>query len=456
MRVISVLETLQNTLAPFLPLEKRADMNQKIQDFVRQYRGEIAAQTFVPGKSVIPPSGKVIDEAEVALMIEAALDGWLTTGRFNDQFEKRLAEFLGVNHLLTVNSGSSANLVAFSTLTSPRLGARAITKGDEVITTAVGFPTTVNPALQFGAIPVFVDADPVTYNIDARLVEAAITPRTKAIMLAHALGNPFDLAAIRSLCDKYGLWLVEDCCDALGSTYQGRMVGTFGDISTLSFYPAHHITMGEGGAVFTNDGELKVIAESFRDWGRDCYCAPGKDNTCGCRFTWQLGNLPKGYDHKYIYSHMGYNLKITDMQAACGLAQLDKLPGFISKRRENALYLKEHLSNVADFLQLPEATPGSDPSWFGFPLTLKDTVNFKRTDLISWLDDNKIGTRLLFGGNLTKQPYMQHLNYRVHGELPVSDNVMHNTFWIGIHPALGHQQLDFVAETIESFFGLNF
>ncbi len=431
-------------------------MNQQILDFVRQYRGEVSARVFVPGTTLIPPAGKVIDEAEIALMIEAALDGWLTTGRFNDQFEKRLAEFIGIEHLLTVNSGSSANLIAFNALTSPRLGARSISKGDEVITAAVGFPTTINPILQFGAIPVFVDADPVTYNIDARLVEAAITPRTKAIMIAHALGNPFDLSTIRTLCDKYGLWLVEDCCDALGSTYQGRNVGTFGDIGTLSFYPAHHITMGEGGAVFTNNRELKIIAESFRDWGRDCYCAPGKDNTCGCRFSWQLGNLPKGYDHKYTYSHLGYNLKITDMQAACGLAQLDKLPGFIAKRRENANYLKKRLAKVADFVQLPEATPGSDPSWFGFPLTMRDTVNFKRADLISWLDENQVGTRLLFGGNLSKQPYIQGLNFRVHGELPVSDNVMHNTFWVGIYPGLDKEQLDFIAETIESFFGLNF
>ncbi len=405
---------------------------------------------------MIPPSGKVIDEAEIALMIEASLDGWLTTGRFNAMFETRLAQFIGVNHLITVNSGSSANLVAFSTLTSPKLGNRRICKGDEVITVAAGFPTTVNPALQFGAVPVFVDADPVTYNIDASLVEDAITPKTKAIMIAHTLGNPFDLGTIVPLCEKHGLWLVEDCCDALGSTYQGRNVGTFGHIGTLSFYPAHHITMGEGGAVFTNDSELKTIAESFRDWGRDCYCAPGKDNTCGKRFCRQLGNLPEGYDHKYIYSHTGYNLKITDMQAACGLAQLDKLPGFVRRRRANAVFLKERLGSCTEFLQLPEATPGSDPSWFGFPLTIREEAGFSRRDLVKFLDENRIGTRLLFAGNLIKQPYMADQHYRIHGELPVADRIMSDTFWVGVYPGLGEQELGFIAETIETFFGLNF
>ena len=405
---------------------------------------------------MIPPSGKVIDEAEIALMIEASLDGWLTTGRFNAMFETSLAQFIGVTHLITVNSGSSANLVAFSTLTSPKLGNRRICKGDEVITVAAGFPTTVNPALQFGAVPVFVDADPVTYNIDASLVEDAITPKTKAIMIAHTLGNPFDLGTIVPLCEKHGLWLVEDCCDALGSTYQGRNVGTFGHIGTLSFYPAHHITMGEGGAVFTNDSELKTIAESLRDWGRDCYCAPGKDNTCGKRFCRQLGNLPEGYDHKYIYSHTGYNLKITDMQAACGLAQLDKLPGFVQRRRANAVFLKERLGSCTEFLQLPEATPGSDPSWFGFPLTIREEAGFSRRDLVKFLDENRIGTRLLFAGNLVKQPYMADQHYRIHGELPVADRIMSDTFWVGVYPGLGEQELGFIAETIETFFGLNF
>ena len=431
-------------------------MNEKILAFIREMRAERPRPAFLPGESVIPPSGKVVDEAEIALMIEASLDAWLTTGRFNEMFEKRLADFIGVKHLMTVNSGSSANLVAFSALTSPKLGERAIRKGDEVITVATGFPTTVNPVLQFGAIPVFVDADPVTYNIDASLVEAAITPRTKAVMIAHALGNPFDLGVIKPLCEKYGLWLIEDCCDALGSTYQGQNVGTFGDIGTLSFYPAHHITMGEGGAVFTNNSELRAIAESFRDWGRDCYCAPGKDNTCGQRFCWKLGGLPEGYDHKYIYSHTGYNLKITDMQAACGVAQLDKLPSFIAKRRSNFAYLKQRLGGVTEFLQLPEATPGSDPSWFGFPLTMRQGTGFQRRDLVNYLDQNRIGTRLLFAGNLIKQPYMANQEYRIHGELPISDRIMADTFWVGVYPGLGTTELDFVAETIESFFGVNF
>ena len=315
---------------------KTQELREQITKLVGEYAAiALAPQPFLAGASVIPPSGKLLDAAEIKLMVEASLDGWLTTGRFNAEFEKKLAAFIGVKHLLTVNSGSSANLVAFTTLTSPKLGNRAIRKGDEVIAVAAGFPTTVNPIIQFGAVPVFVDVDPYTHNIDASKIEAAISPKTKAIMLAHSLGNPFNLDVVTALCKKYNLWLVEDCCDALGTTYRGQMVGTFGDIATLSFYPAHHITMGEGGAVFTNNDELKIIAESFRDWGRDCYCPPGKDNTCGKRFCWQLGSLPEGYDHKYTYSHLGYNLKITDMQAACGLAQLDKAAGFIQARKDN-------------------------------------------------------------------------------------------------------------------------
>ena len=431
-------------------------MNPTVRNFIREMRGAPVPPAFVPGETVIPPSGKVIDEAEIALMIEAALDGWLTTGRFNEEFEKRLAAFIGVKHLITVNSGSSANLVAFSTLTSPKLGERAIRKGDEVITVATGFPTTVNPAIQFGAVPVFVDADPRTYNIDPSRIEAAITPKTKAIMIAHTLGNPFDLGAIKPLCEKYGLWLVEDCCDALGSTYRGRNVGTFGHLGTLSFYPAHHITMGEGGAVFTDDPELKVIAESFRDWGRDCYCAPGKDNTCGKRFCWKLGDLPEGYDHKYIYSHLGYNLKITDMQAACGLAQLDKLPGFVAKRRANAAFMAERLRSCEEFLELPQATEGSDPSWFGFPMTVREDRGFERRALIDYLDENRIGTRLVFAGNLIRQPYMIGREFRVCGSLANADRIMNAAFWVGIHPQLDEERLNFVAETIESFFGVNF
>lgn len=389
-------------------------------------------------------------------MVEASLDGWLTTGRFNAEFEKKLASFLGVKHCLSVNSGSSANLVAFSTLTSPKLGERAIKKGDEVIGVAAGFPTTVNPIVQFGAVPVFVDVDLETHNINADLIESAITSKTKAIMLAHTLGNPFDLGKIKALCEKYNLWLIEDTCDALGATYNGQLCGTFGDLGTLSFYPAHHITMGEGGAVFTNNTELKMIAESFRDWGRDCYCAPGCDNTCGCRFEQQHGNLPYGYDHKYVYSHLGYNLKITDMQAACGLAQLDKLEGFIAKRRENFKLLYHRLESLTEFLHLPKATPNSEPSWFGFPITLKEGSGANRVDLLKYLDDNKIGSRLLFAGNLTKQPYFSDVKHRVVGDLTNTDITMNQTFWIGVYPALGQEHFDFIGEKLEEFFGLNF
>jgi CDP-6-deoxy-D-xylo-4-hexulose-3-dehydrase len=415
-----------------------------------------APQPFVPGQSPVPVSGKVIGKKELQLMVEASLDGWLTTGRFNAEFEGRLAKYLGVKHVLTVNSGSSANLVAFSALTSPRLGARAIKPGDEVIGVAAGFPTTVNPILQFGAVPVFVDVDLATHNIDASKIEAAISPRTKAIMLAHSLGNPFNLEVVVALCKKYNLWLVEDCCDALGATYGGKLVGTFGDIATLSFYPAHHITMGEGGAVFTNNSELKLIAESFRDWGRDCYCPPGKDNTCNKRFCWKLGNLPEGYDHKYTYSHLGYNLKITDMQAACALAQLDRLDEFIETRRANFAYLKNRLASCQEFLHLPEATPNSDPSWFGFPVVLKSTSGVKRVDLLNYLDQSKVATRLLFAGNLTRQPYMIGKNYRVSGDLTNTDVVMNQTFWLGVFPALQREHLDYIAEKLEEFFGVSF
>lgn len=449
------------TMIPLKALPELVQLRSQISDLVQQY-AEIAyvPKPFVGGESPVPVSGKVIGASELKMMVEAALDGWLTTGRFNTLFEQRLAAFLGVKHLITVNSGSSANLVAFSTLTSPKLGERSIKQGDEVIGVAAGFPTTVNPILQFGAIPVFVDVEMATHNIDASKIEAAITPKTKAIMLAHSLGNPFNLDVVTSLCEKYGLWLVEDCCDALGATYNGKLVGTFGDIGTLSFYPAHHITMGEGGAVFTNNPELKLIAESFRDWGRDCYCPPGKDNTCDKRFCWTKkelgGDLPDGYDHKYTYSHLGYNLKITDMQAACALAQMDRVDEFIAKRRANFAYLKNRLSSLEDFLHLPEATPNSEPSWFGFPLVLKETAGVKRNDLIDFLEQNKIGTRLLFAGNLTKQPYMAGRNFRVSGELTNTDIVMSQTFWLGTFPALGEEELEYIATKLEEFFGLNF
>jgi len=437
--------------------DKAQQLRQQIAQLVDEYAAiAMAPRPFEAGKTVIPPSGKVIDGAELKNMVEASLDGWLTTGRFNDMFEKRLAAFLGVRHLLTTNSGSSANLLAFSALTSPKLGERAIRKGDEVIGVAAGFPTTVNPILQFGAVPVFVDVDIPTYNIKPELIEAAITSKTKAIMLAHTLGNPYNLKVIRELCDKYGLWLIEDCCDALGSTYDGKLVGTFGDIGTLSFYPAHHITMGEGGAVFTNNTELKKIIESFRDWGRDCYCAPGCDNTCGKRFGWQLGSLPAGYDHKYTYSHLGYNLKITDMQAACALAQLDKVESFIQARKDNFRYLSNALQSCSEFLILPQATENSDPSWFGFPITIRPESGISRVDVLQYLDQHRVGTRLLFAGNLTRQPYMDGQPYRISGELNNTDLVMNNTFWIGVHPALTQDMLDYSVEKIETIIGVNF
>lgn len=432
-------------------------LRQEIAKLVQQFAEQTTApKAFIPGESVIPPSGKVVGAREMQLMVDASLDCWLTTGRFNTEFEKKLAEFLGVKYLLSVNSGSSANLVAFSALTSPKLGARAIKKGDEVIGVAAGFPTTVNPIIQFGAIPVFVDVDAATHNINADLIEAAITPKTKAIMLAHTLGNPFNLTKVKALCEKYNLWLVEDCCDALGAKYDGKLVGTFGDIATLSFYPAHHITMGEGGAVFTNNPQLKMIAESFRDWGRDCYCAPGCDNTCGNRFGQQFGSLPVGYDHKYVYAHIGYNLKITDMQAACGLAQLERAQEFIDARKRNYDLLKARLSNLTDFIDIAQPTPNSEPSWFGFPITLKESAGVNRVDFVKFLDQNKIGTRLLFAGNLTRQPYFEGVEHRVVGDLTVTDNTMNNTLWLGIYPALGSEHFDYVAEKMEEFFGLNF
>ena len=432
-------------------------LRETIATLVSEYAAiTLKPQPFLPGITPVPPSGKLLDATELQNMVEASLDGWLTTGRFNSEFEKKLAAFIGVRHLITVNSGSSANLVAFSTLTSPKLGERAIQHGDEVIGVAAGFPTTVNPIIQYGAVPVFVDVDELTHNIDASKIEQAVGPKTKAIMLAHSLGNPFNLDVVTSICKKYNLWLVEDCCDALGSTYRGQMVGTFGDIGTLSFYPAHHITMGEGGAVFTNNEELKVIAESFRDWGRDCYCPPGRDNTCGKRFCWKLGDLPEGYDHKYTYSHLGYNLKITDMQAACGLAQLNKASAFIRARKDNFQFLKKRLKDCEEFVQLPTATEHSDPSWFGFPITLRKNCPVSRLDLLTYLDQSKIGTRLLFAGNLVRQPYMKGANFRVSGDLVNTDNIMNNTFWIGVQPSLTPEMLEYTASKIETYLGVNF
>ncbi len=431
----------------------KGELRSQILALVEQYSDlYIQPAAFEPGKTPVPASGKVIGSKELQNMVEASLDGWLTTGRFNDAFEKSLEKFLGVKHTLTVNSGSSANLVAFSALTSPKLGKRALKPGDEVIAVAAGFPTTVNPIIQHGCVPVFVDVQIPTYNIDPDKLEEAISDKTKAIMIAHTLGNPFDLARVKEIARKYNLWLIEDCCDALGSTYDGKMVGTWGDIGTLSFYPAHHITMGEGGAVFTNSDDLKMILESIRDWGRDCSCPPGHDNTCGKRFSKKLGDLPEGYDHKYIYSHLGYNLKISDMQAAAGLAQMDRLKGFIEARKKNFSFLKEALASLEKQLILPEATSNSDPSWFGFPITIKKITGIKRVELLQYLDKSKVGTRLLFGGNLTRQPYMIGRNHRVIGDLTNTDIVMNSTFWIGVQPALTKEMLEFSASKIKGFF----
>lgn len=429
--------------------ETLKDLREEILSLVGRYGHEKYSNAdFIPGITTVPPSGKLIDGRELENMVSAALDGWLTTGRFNEEFQKKLASFIGVNELLTVNSGSSANLVAFSTLTSKKLKDSRIMPGSEVITVGAGFPTTVNPIIQQGCIPVFCDVDIPTYNIDVNCLESALSSKTRGVMLAHTLGNPFDVGAVVEFCKKHDLWLVEDCCDALGSTFNDQLVGTFGDLATLSFYPAHHLTMGEGGAVFTNSLKLKKIAESFRDWGRDCYCEPGVDNSCKKRFGWKLGDLPKGYDHKYTYSHLGYNLKITDMQAACGLAQLEKLAHFIERRKENFRLLRSLLEHLQDELILPIATVGSDPSWFGFPITVKDDVD--RNDLVKYLDSQKVGTRLLFGGNLVKQPYLQEHQYRVVGSLNNTDKIMRSTFWVGVQPSLSEDAIRYVAKHIEN------
>ena len=436
----------------------RADqLRRQILDLTAEYVAEaFPAKEFKPGLSPVPVSGKVIDAADIGSVVDSALDNWFTTGHFAEEFERKLARFVGVRCASLVNSGSSANLLAISALTSPKLGDRRLKPGDEVITVAAGFPTTVNPIIQNRLVPVFVDVTLPTYEIDVSQLEAARSNRTRAVMIAHTLGNVFDLDAVTAFTRKHDLWLIEDCCDALGSTWLGstgkaRKVGTFGDIATVSFYPAHHITLGEGGAVLTDKPNLQVLIESFRDWGRDCWCHTGKENTCGKRFDWQLGSLPCGYDHKYTYSHIGYNLKATDMQAALGVSQIEKLPNFIERRKANLRYLHAALKPLADCLLLPEATPGSDPAWFGFPIAVRQDAPFTRQDLIAALEAKKIATRLLFAGNLLRQPAYQDCEYRAIGELPNTDFVMNNVFWLGVYPGLTTEMLDFVAETILSF-----
>jgi len=403
---------------------------------------------FVPGTSPVPVSGKVFDEVELQHLVNSSLDFWLTTGRFAEQFENKFSSFIGVKNTILVNSGSSANLVALSCLTSPTLGERQLKPGDEVITVAAGFPTTVNPIIQNDLVPVFVDIQVPTYNVDVQYLEAALSPRTRAIILAHTLGNPFDVEYVTDFAHQHDLWLIEDCCDALGSTYKGRKLGTFGDMATFSFYPAHHITMGEGGCIATDQNDLKKLVESFRDWGRDCWCEPGCDNTCGKRFEWQLGELPFGYDHKYTFSHIGYNLKATDMQAAIGLAQLKKLPQFIETRCRNFRHLLDGLKDLDRAFLLPKPHPGSEPSWFGFPIAVREEVCFSRNDLIHFLDERKIATRLLFGGNLVRQPAYHSSNYRVAGTLEKTDFVMNRVFWLGVYSGLTHPMIDFVIETL--------
>ncbi len=404
---------------------------------------------FIPGQTPVPVSGRVFDATELQYLADSALDFWLTTGHFASQFEQEFAQFMGVDFALLVNSGSSANLLALSVLTSPKLKDRRLQPGDEVITVAAGFPTTVNPIIQNGLIPVFVDVHVPTYNIDVSQLEAALSSKTKAIILAHTLGNPFNVTAVVEFARQHNLWLIEDCCDAVGSTFNGQMVGTFGDLATVSFYPAHHITMGEGGAVLTSNPQLRILVESFRDWGRDCWCAPGKDNTCGHRFEQQIGNLPQGYDHKYTYAHIGYNFKATDMQAAVGVAQLKKLPRFTAARRHNFQQLYEGLKGLEDYFILPQAMPGSEPSWFGFPLAVRPDAPFDRGQVIHHLESHKIATRLLFGGNLTRQPAYQNTAYRVIGTLETSDFVMNNVFWIGVYPGLLPEQIGYSIDVLQ-------
>lgn len=425
------------------------DIRQEILALVAKFSEvEFVRPPFVPGVTPVPVAGRVFDAAEVVSLVDASLDFWLTTGRFAEEFEERFAAIMGLRHALLCNSGSSANLLAVAALTSARLGERRVVPGDEVITCATGFPTTVNPLLQQGLVPVFVDCDPATYNVDPSALAEAVGPRTRAVVMAHTLGNPFDLEAVMALAGEHDLWVVEDCCDAVGSTYRGRQVGTFGDLATVSFYPAHHLTMGEGGAVLTQRGSLKKVVESFRDWGRDCWCPPGAENTCGRRFDWQFGGLPYGYDHKYIYSHVGYNLKATDLQAAVGVAQLDKLDGFIESRRRNWARLRAGVGELEEWFILPEATPDSDPSWFGFGLTVRPGAPFSRRDIVCFLEGRRVATRELFGGNLTRQPAYATAEWRKVGQLPNADAAMLGSFWVGVYPGLSDPMIDYVIESL--------
>jgi CDP-6-deoxy-D-xylo-4-hexulose-3-dehydrase len=430
-------------------------MNSIVERISNKFKADDFKVTIIPGVNYIPPSGKVLDADDLTNLLESSLDMWLTAGRFANEFEKKFAEFMEQKFCLLVNSGSSANLVAFAALTSVTLKERQIKPGDEIITVAAGFPTTVNPIIQHGCVPVFIDVTLPDMGIDVSKLESAYTSKTKAVMVAHTLGNPFDVKAVKAFCDKYNLWLVEDCCDAVGAKFDGKLVGTYGDIATVSFYPAHHMTMGEGGAVLTSNPRLKKCAESFRDWGRDCWCPPGKDNTCGKRFDQQFSDLPDGYDHKYVYSHVGYNLKVSDMQAAVGCSQLKKLPSFIEKRNQNTETLikliKEKIPNWQEHLVLPTALNKATPSWFGFAITLK---NGKRKELVNFLEQNKIGTRLLFAGNLIRQPLYKDKNYRVIGELTNTDIIMSNTFWVGIYPALGAEHMNYIADKIKLGLGV--